>query len=296
MIHIRSIMHTTVVLCAASIMFTGCGVGEKKLTEADMRIKALETKGVPDTLLSSAKVYLSQVVQAKKVSDGGSMKTGWDSLGAILKRADAWLVESQATMKPFVDARRKVYTDKRAQLTGLQAVTLDSMTAFVDSFITKNWLLQAKQYCMTIDSMLPVLEADEVKVTAHRKELMGTWKGEQEPAGSEENKKINAVQTSIYTFKNDGSLHINETMKGQSDINRKEDWAFESWGRYDLKGDTILMFLEREKCLRQIISIQDDAGKWKATEGPKFDTTLAKGAKDRTLEWKDLKENFKKSK
>ena len=58
--------------CAGSGLW---GASEKKLAEIESRIKALQEKGVPDSVLANVKVYHYNVISAKKVSNAGNAKS-----------------------------------------------------------------------------------------------------------------------------------------------------------------------------------------------------------------------------
>jgi hypothetical protein len=133
----------------------------------------------------------------------------------------------------------------------------------------------------------------EKKVATIRPKLIGTWQESVKPDGVQ----WNAVRKSVYVFKKDGSLEMSVEKKGQSSADTKEDWKFLSWGTWDMKGDTILMRVTRDKCDHQIydfLVIKDGKENWEHKVGPAYDSTITTGGKDQSVTFTDLSADFKK--
>jgi hypothetical protein len=162
----------------------------------------------------------------------------------------------------------------------------------VDSMVKMNWLIQAQEKIVEIDSMMPQLLKDESKMVAIRPKLVGTWSSSRAPQGG-----YKGVEKRRYTFMKDGSFNSDEEMKGQTAETLKEDWQFLSWGKYDLRGDTILLFVEREKCTRQSFwnyMKKDGKVQWVKNDAPTYDSTITNHGKDKYMTFDYLLEFFKK--
>ncbi|HLV33170.1 MAG TPA: hypothetical protein VKY57_16505 [Chitinispirillaceae bacterium] len=279
--------------CMSFTLLTGCGTSEKKLEEIEGRISALEEKGVPDSVLSSVKVYVYNVKAAKKGSNAGIIRKYADSMAIGIEQAESWYQKSMEEFKPYVESKKQELGEQKINLTGLQLKTVDSMFTLVDSLVQINWLIQAKNKVDKLDSIMPVLLENEKKASEIRNKLTGKWTDIHWVKPEDVNYK--ALDKRIYTFKKDGSFEGSESLKGQTTEFLKEDWHFLSWGKYDLKGDTIHLFIDREKCLRQIF-IQWHINKktWVKDEKPTYDSTITDGSKDRFITFDYLKENFRK--
>lgn len=283
----------TVLFIFIVALLAGCG-GTKKLDDAEKRIATLEANGVPDSLLSAAKVFLFQVKSSMNTAASGYAKMYKDSLFFYLEKAEASYTNTLQQYKPFVDSLRKSIDKNKKQLSGTQLKVVDSILVYVDSFITKNWMLQAREKVIHLDTIMPGLLADEKKTKDLRPKLVGTWVSEMEPQGG-----YKGVEKRVFTFKTDGSFETAEEMKGQTAEFVKEDWKFLTTGTWDLRGDTVLMFVTREICPRQVYqNYQNVKGKpqWVENKAPTYDSTITNHSKDRFVTYEYLTDVFKKKK
>jgi len=277
---------------ALFIVLNGCGVSQKKLDEAESRIKALGATGIPDSLLSDAKLFLFKTKGAKKTGNTAIAKRNMDSMMVYIERAEA---ESEATMnklKPYVDSMRISIKKRKEGLSGLHLKYADSIITFIDSYADKGWLRQAKDKCIMIDSMLPRLHNDEKLANKVRPKLLGSWFSSRVPE-----KRYKALETRKFTFHKDGKFESVEQMKGQTHEFLKEDWKFLSWGTWDMLGDTVMLFVKREKCPRQVFwnyKEKDGRKQWVKNDAPTYDTTITSGKKDRYMTYGYIRENFKR--
>ncbi len=262
------------------------------------RIKALEEKGVPDSVLANVKVYLYQVNAARKSAQAGKARTYSDSLKKGMVAAEAWYEQAMQTNRPIVEKLRNSFVERKASLSGIRLTDADSLLKIADSLIAKNWLVQARTKLESFDTIMGILVKNEQKAKEIRKLLIGTWKDVHVVRPNEdEGYKWKAVETRIYKFGADGSFEGHEELHGQTAPIRKEDWKFLSWGKYDLMGDTIYQFITREKCVEQVYHFLDPkTNKWRREEQKTYDSTITNGSKDRFIVFSDLKLEFKKIK
>jgi hypothetical protein len=269
-------------LAAAGIAVTGCGVSQKTLDGYVTQLKSLEAKGVPDSILSSVRVYLSQIKGGKERSDLTAVR---------ISAAETWYQASLQTAKPRVDSLVKSFTAAKAALSGMQLKDADSLLAVIDSYTKQNWYMQAQLYADRLDTLMPFLLKDEEIAKKADAQIRGTvWSM---------SKKIidngaNAVQKSRVSFVKDGSYEMSEEMNGLTKPGLKEDWLFLTWGTFTMKGDTILFSTKREKRVRQIYLHLTEKKEWKKIEDKPYDSTFTDGSKDRFFTFDYLKENFKR--
>ncbi len=279
--------------CMLCIAFHSCGVGQKKLEDAESRINSLMEKGVPDSLLSSAKVFLFQAKSAKKTSNTAYARMYTDSLIFYLENAEAVYESAVQKLKPDVEKMQASLNKRKKELTGLQLQYADSIIAFIDSFVNMNWLRQANDKCVFLDTLFPRLLEDEKNANKIRPKLVGNWFSEMVPQGG-----YKAKETRKFSFKKDGSFHTIEQMRGQTSEYVKEDWKFLTWGKWKMKGDTVLMFVEREKCAKQVYHNYKKNKKgrmvWEKNEAPTYDTTITDHKKDRFVTYEYMRDYFKR--
>jgi hypothetical protein len=282
-----------VVLCvglAVSLIALGCGAGKKDIEAAEGRIKALEQAGIPDTLLSKAKVFLFNAKGAQKTGNSGILRRNYDSLIIVLDIAENWQSNSQADLKPTVDSMRKALDPQLEGLTGLHKEMADSVVGIIDSLLGKQWYRQAKKQLEYAADLLPDLQKSEERAATVRKMIVGTWKSERVP----ENNKYRATERKTYKFGKDGSYEAREALKGQTQEYVKEDWQFQTWGTWDLIGDTVMLSITRDKCEKKIFWNKNDKGRWEKKVMPTYDSAVTDGSKDLWLTFTYIKDTFKK--
>ena len=288
---IKSTAWILFVSLAVAIITIGCGK-KRSLEDAEARINTLVAKGIADSLVDDAKVYLFQAKQAKAMGQNSKLKKYTDSLFIFLEHAEATLGSAAEKFRPLVDSLRKTIDARKALLSGLQLADANELDAELDSFANKGWLVQAKDKAIHLDSVMDLLVRDEEHMKEIKPQIIGRWVSQRVPEG-----KYKAMETRKFTFKKDGKYEADETMKGQTSEYTKEDWQFLSWGDYDVKGDTILMYVKREKCPKQTYHNYkniDGKMKWEKYAAPTYDSTITDGSKDRYFTFEYVKEYFKK--
>jgi hypothetical protein len=276
---------------AAGIALTGCGVSQKTIDAYETQLKALETKGVPDSILSSVRVYLAQIKGGKQSGLGTVVRTSTDSVKRYLAAAETWYQSTVQTAKPRVDSLVKYFTATKAGLSGMQLKEADSQLAVVNSYIKQTWYMQAQLHAEQLDSLMLQLLKDEETAKKTDAQVRGTvWNMVKKLTAD----GASAVQKNRISFKKDGSYEMSEEMKGLTKPTLKEEWLFKTWGTYAMKGDTILLSTKRENRVRQIYVHIDGNKEMKRIEDKPYDSTITNGSKDRFFTLDYLKENFKK--
>jgi hypothetical protein len=277
------------------LTFIGCGVSKKKTDDVAAHLKMLEQKGVPDSLLSDAKVLLIQIQSSKQYGGGASPEKLLDSAVKTLAFAEASFSATTKQLQPYVDSLRKTFAARMAGLSGPQMRVADSLIALADSSIKSSQWPEAKDKCVLISGVLSSLQADEKTAAEIKAKLVGTWT--MSHAIKDKETHANAVEKTTYMFSKDGKVDCIEEKKGQTNENFKEDWKFQSTGTFALKADTALLNLTREKCLKQTYwSLKNNGAQpeWVKAEKPTYDSLITSGKKDRFVTFADLKANFKK--
>jgi hypothetical protein len=212
----------------------------------------------------------------------------------VLDKAEEFYAKAVQELKPEIEAVKKALSEQSSTLNGPQRAFADSVMAVADSCAALDRMFQARDTLARLEKLMPALLANEKKAQALKPRIVGTWKEVAQPDGI----GFTAVQTTIFKLGKDGDMEISEEKKGTSNVALKEDWKFLSWGNWELKGDTLLMHVSREKLVRQIFDIltkkPDGSTYWKHKVAPTYDTTITDGRKDKQLTYTDLKATFKK--
>jgi hypothetical protein len=274
------------------ILAAGCGASKKSLDEGEARIQAMMDKGFPDSLLADAKLYLFEARSAKQMGNTRRAQEYADSLVMALDKVEAELAAETEKLKPYVDSLWASIKERKKGLTGQQLLVADSIAGIIDSFLTATWLAQAKDKCVELDETLPGLLQDEEIAAKTRPKVIGTWTSTRAPG----DKRFKATEKRLVKFAADGTVEMVEEMKGQTDEYLKEDWKFESSGTWDVKGDTVLVSITKETCVRQIydnLKVEGAKKTWERKVMPTYqDSAITGGAKDRFMTFDYIKENF----
>lgn len=288
---------TGILFSLSFIFFVGCGVSEEQIQKAEERIGTLKTKGVPDSALSRATVYLYRAKDSQKRGNSGVASSAMDSLEILLATAEQRFSQDASRLKPWVTKTHAQVTQEGSSLTGLNKAHFDSLMNIVDSFVNQNWLIQAEENLKVVQKALPKMKMDETLGREIEKKIIGTWVFS-DRAKHNEDKTVNAVEKKIFQFGRDGKVKYIESKKGKSNPTFKEDWEFNSWGNYECKGDTIHLLIKRFQAKKQDFwELREPDGKrkkWVKKQEPTYDSLITDNSQNRFIVFNDLKEDFKK--
>jgi len=265
----------------------GCGVSDKSLDSAEARLNTLIAQGVPDSMLTDAKVAL---MNARGNLRAGNAALAQKEAVAMMKgitAAEQWVTAGQETLKPKVEAARKDAVGKLDQITGEQRKVADSLLAVIDTLLAKGWVQQADKAMTEFGAAFEQLVKDEARTKEVVAKLPGLW-GEQL-----EDKKMGVVRKKTLSFKSDKTFTLSEEMRGKTADDLKEDWEFVSGGTWEVKGDTVLMHVTREKRLRMILD-RLVGGKWRRENQGSYDSSFTDNHKDVMIEFSYMQESMKK--
>jgi len=294
----RLLASALTVVVGTAFVLVGCGGGvdEKVLDDAQKRIDQLKAKGVPVEKVTEARVFLDEARRALEKNNKAPAKKAVDSMKVYLAKAEGYYQQEVATLGPKIDASKNAALKAKGELSGYQARKIDSCIAVIDSFRKMDWLLQANVRGDSLVKMIPFLKEDEAKAARIKKLIPGEWVFTEKDK-SVEDPKVNAVTTKIFSFGNDGKIHLTEKKSGQSSPSFKEDWLFESWGTYGYKGDTVVLEIKRFAAKKQMFTrlhMIDGKPVWKDEPGPTYDSAITDGSQDRYITYQDLKDDFKR--
>jgi hypothetical protein len=243
-------------------------------------------------------VYLYQAREMKKSHQAGESRAGAKLLRIELAKAEALYRDQIANLKPTVDANLATINAARGKYNGLELKKVDSLVAVVDSFVRINWLLQANTKALEIISRLPQFDFDSDRAKEIRSRIPGEWVCANKTT-SKENKAINAVEKKIFIFEKDGTGKLIENKKGQSGPYLREDWEFNSLGKWDVNGDTVRLFTNRFVSVRQnfermFLSNGGKKKEWRNEPQPTYDSVITDGSQDRYVTFSDLQSDFER--
>jgi len=281
-------------LCLAALaaaLAVGCG-SKVSLEDGKAKVAELAAKGVPEREMSDIKMYIFQMETAKKTGNGGQFRVYQDSLTSALGGFEEKMSAVLESAGPYMDSVIRACDEKITGLKGLHLEAARKSRAPVDSLMKiESQKLYARSrlqdFALEVDTLVTLQKlADSL-----RGEFVGIWVMEQEPADS----RFKMVERTEIHMKPDGSLFIMEGKKGQISEDAKEDWLFESRGTWDVMGDVAHHYITKEKRVRQIFEgIDPQTGSWRKQSQPPYDSTLAKGTKDRFWAYDELKKDYKR--
>jgi hypothetical protein len=282
------------IFLATFLLIIGCGVSNQNLIDVEKRIEALASKGFPDSALSNVRVFLYQARDAKQRGNFNLAQKAKKSMFIHIEQAEQKYNSDIDRIKPWIQSQKSKIAGETRGLSGLNKRHADSTIAVVDSFLRIGWVLHAEARLKEFSKVVPQLLSDENSGHELRKKIPGRWISEQVTKHVQD-KSVYAVEKKIFNFKKDGNVDLVETKKGKSSPFFKEDWEFLSSGKYDVKGDTILLFIERFKAAKQNFWEKRDVDgkkKWVFKQEPTYDSAITDGSQDRFIIYNDLTLDF----
>ncbi len=278
----------------ALIAVVSCSVSEKTLENGQKRIDALKSQGMPDSLLSQAKMFLVQARDEKLRNNNMVSLKAADSLNIVLKQLETSYKNDLSNLASQIESLRAQVNETRSQVSGFQVQRIDSMMHVVDSFVSIKWYPDALAKIKTVIDVLPQVKIDEQKANELKGKVNGTWTCTNVTKHSED-PTVHAVEKKIFIFNNDGSCKFIENKKGKSGPFLKEDYEFVSYGTYGYKGDTVYLSINRFAAVRQNFErlfIEGKKRTWKQDLQPTYDSTITDRSQDRYVAYPDLVSDF----
>lgn len=279
----------------AIVVLAGCsGVSKETLDQAQKRIDNLKTQGIPDSMLSMAKVYLAQAIISKDKGKAPDAKKAVVELEKQLSEVEKYYKDNVSNLLPSIESLKSQIKSAREEFSALQAKRIDSMLNVVDSFVNIKYYLQANNTAKEIINAIPQFREDQKKANDIIKKIPGEWVCTNHIKGTE-NKAINAIEKKIFSFDRKGGVKLIENKKGQSGPFLKEDYEYRSVGTWDVLGDTIYLFVNRFTAVRQNFERMHKEGKkliWKKESHAPYDSTITDGSQDRNIIFADLLSDF----
>lgn len=281
----------------ALISVAGCSVSDKALEEGQSRIDALKAQGMPDSLLSPAKLYICQARDEKKRNNNSVANKAADSLKIILTQLEATIKTDLTRLAPEIESLRAQVVATRAQVSGMQTAKIDSMMHVVDSCVAVKHFHDGLAKINAVIALLPQIKADEQKSNEIKGKVAGTWTCTNITKHSED-KTVHAVEKKIFVFGNDGKCKFIEKKQGKSGPYLKEDYEYDSYGTYGFKGDTVYLSINRFAAVRQNFEKMIDVKKkiWNKETHPTYDSVITDKSQDRYVAYPDLLSDFVHSK
>lgn len=282
----------------ALALVAGCGVSPKRLERAQARIDALKEKGVPDSSLARPTVFLYQATEEMKRGSRGPAREAADSMEILIAEAESFYNDHVAQLGTAVEQMKADARSQTSELTGLQKMKFDSVTALVDSFVSIGWLLQAEARAKDLVALVPRLKFDNERAEELRPRVPGTWVCT-EKKNSKEIKEINATKEQIFRFNTNGTVKFTQKEWGQQSQTMKVSYEFINYGTWDLAGDTIRLMIDRfrrkrEQAETMFYDPKTHKKRWEKEVKAPFDSTISDGSQDLFVTFSDLKEDFSK--
>jgi hypothetical protein len=289
-------------LTVAVLALVNCGVpSDKALNDGQHRIDVLKSKGVPDSALSQAIVYLYQAREAKAKDNRGLASKSADSMRLLIGKAESEYEENLRTLKPVMDSVIGVLNQARKELTGVQLHRLDSAMAVIDSLYKLNWIYQVQSNArIATNVLLKALQFNEARTREVAPRLPGVWVCVNKIT-SDAFKEVNGTERLVFDFRKDSTGSLTQSKSGQTGKALKEDWNFIYSGKYEIGGDTILLHVTRFQSTKEhfeegVVGPEGKVVEWRKRDGTPTDSVIADGQYDRSVTFTDLTTDFKQEK
>ncbi len=276
-----------------ALFFVSCSVGEKEFSEATRRLDALREQDFPDSLISPISNNITNAKSSLKRHRSGDAKNSYKAAIVALEQAELIaqqnLTEKLPTLKSKLASQR---SEADKSLTKLHLKAAQKLFHGADSLLNKKAFFTAEKHITKIDNHLADLAEQEERAKSLRKKVYGTWTFTQNIKNVED-KSVKAYHKKTFSFRKNGKASFIDEKKGKSASFLKEDWKFESYGTFDLKGDTVFLAVTQFNTPRFTTWAGDGKGNWQKNSQPTSKTTVTDGSQDRHIAFSTLSEEFK---
>lgn len=225
---------------AAALFLTGCKSFEERTIDVRERLSALENKGLPDSVVSPARLAYVSAQDNKARNRGSEANSDLKRAEAAVVHAEEFLVNTINTKKPEVIGRFNIIVkNTEADLRGLHKKDADSVLSQIDSLLKIDFIFKAEKGINQFEKDFPKMKRAQFVADSLRPKINGSTWTFMETTKNTEDKNVNATEKKVFKFNRDGTSYFVEEKHGQSAPNLKEDWKFETWGNWDIKGDTV---------------------------------------------------------
>ena len=233
------------VLLALSFL-TACQPFEKRESDVRERLTALETKGLPDSVIAPARLALVAAQGNKARNRDGEANKELNKALAAVKNAEEFLEKTLTTKKPEVVARyNALVSETEKSFRGLHRTAADSILQQIDNWLKIDFVFRAERIIQQFERDLPRMKRAQHLADSIRPIINGSNWRFTETTTHAHDRNVNAVENKTFRFNRDGTAYFEERKTGQSAPNLRENWRFETWGTWDMKGDTINVIATR---------------------------------------------------
>lgn len=227
------------------LLLTGCQSFQEKIDSTQARLKVLQDKGLPDSVITPIRISIVAAQGEMKRNRGSEANKNLKLAIDAAKRAEDFLENSLTVKKPEIVARfNSIKSKVEKDLKTLHKHDADSLLATIDSLIKIDFVFKAERFLEKFEKDYPKMARAQFVADSLKPKVRGTWTFT-ETTKNTEDKNVNAIEKKIFTFSADGKSKFVEEKHGQSSSNLKEDWKFETWGTWDMKGDTVWVIANR---------------------------------------------------
>jgi len=230
---------------AVILLFAGCKSFEQKVADVQERLAVIEKKGLPDSVITPIRLSLATAQSDKGRKRSGDANKNIKKAITAVKSAEDFLEKSLTEKKPEVISRRNALAEKvDKDFRGLHKKEADSLIALADSFINIDFYFKAEHVILHLEREYDKLKKAQALADSIRPKIAGTWSYIDTIRHSED-KNVNAIEKKIFVLNKNGTGKFTAEKKGQSGPFMKEDWKFERFGTWDVKGGVLYLTTSR---------------------------------------------------
>ena len=247
-----------------ALFLTACQPFEARFADVRDRLNALEGKGLPDSVIAPVRLSLV-AAEGHRARNRGSdaNKALREGLAAVV-RAEDFLENSLSVKLPEIRKRRDALAARvNSDLRGLHKQSADSILQQIDSLLDIKFVFRAERVVKQMEDNFPRKQRSQHLADSIRPLINGTVWTYTERTTHAHDKNVNAVENKTFRFNRDGTAYFEERKQGQSAPNLRENYRFETWGTWDMRGDTIHILANRFTQHRQEFwQLNELTGRW----------------------------------
>jgi len=227
------------------LLLAGCQSFESTATNVQERLSVLEEKGLPDSLISPIRMSLIAAQGDRRRNRNSDANKNIQKALDAVKNAEEHLERSLTDKKPQVIAKRNELARRaESDFTGLHKKDADSLIAKIDSLLGISFVFQAERVAQQFERDYARMRTAQATADSIRPRVPGTWVFTDTTKHAHD-KNVNAIERKTFVFNRNGTATLTEEKSGQSAPNLREQWRFQTFGNWDLRGSTIHIFTNR---------------------------------------------------
>jgi hypothetical protein len=256
-------MKNLMVLFLGAVVFFGCSRGPKmsQITEVVEQVSHYKEAGVPDQITGPAESAINNARNARLQGNGTAARKYYREALKYVEDAEEALETAADSLRPeIVQKLSALDAEAEKHLSGLHLEAYETQKAEVEELLDINHVYRAERSAENLEEELASLREQQEHADSIASKIIGRWV-HRDTASSEIHEEIDAITVQTIEFTSDGRARYRNKKDGQINEHEKMFYEFIDKGTYDIKGDTVHIFVDTFETVRKRMEVLRD-GEW----------------------------------